>query len=298
MIRTEITTEGAIIAPSDIKFRILFDRFFETLLFVLASLCALPLIFIFGFITYKGVSALSLDFFLQDGASITGAGGIAHALLGSFLVVILASLIAIPIGIASGIYASEHRHSKISYYLRMSSELLQGVPSIIIGIIAAIWIVMPMSLMNLGSFSALAGAIALSIMMLPMIVKSTEETLKLIPNSLKEASIALGVPYYKTVLKVILPSGLSGIVTGVLIAIARIAGETAPLLFTSFVSKWINLNILKPTMTLPLLIYNYSLVPDETKHEVAWGGSFVLLIFVLLLNIITKVVVSRWKVKF
>jgi len=177
--------------------------------------------------------------------------------------------------------------------VRLSLEMLQGIPSIVIGIVAYVWVVMPM-----GGFSALSGGVALGIMMLPVIVMATQETLRLIPHSLKEASLALGVPYPRTVMKVILPAGVSGIVTGVILGIARIAGETAPLLFTAFGSPFMNLHILKPINSLPALIFNYATSPYPDWHALAWGASFVLMIFVLALNFITKAVTRKWKVQF
>jgi phosphate transport system permease protein len=147
-------------------------------------------------------------------------------------------------------------------------------------------------------FSALSGGIALAIMMLPVIIKSTEETVNLIPESLKEASLALGVPYYKTILFVILPSGLSGILTGILIGISRIAGETAPLLFTAFGNPYMNLNIFKPVESLPHLIYNYAKSPFSEWHQKAWAASFVLILMVFTLNILSKWVIRKWKVRF
>ena len=172
----------------------------------------------------------------------------------------------------------------MAYLTRLSIEILQGIPSIVIGIIAYVWVVLPM-----GSFSALSGGVALGIMMLPVIVMATEETLKLVPDSLREASLALGVSYPRTILKVILPAGLSGILSGILLGIARVAGETAPLLFTAFGSPFMNQNILKPINSLPLTIFNYATSPYPEWHTLAWGASFVLIAFVLGLNLITKV---------
>jgi len=192
-----------------------------------------------------------------------------------------------------GIYLSEHKRGKLSYLLRLAVEVLQGTPSIVIGIIAYLWLVILM-----GGFSALSGGIALGIMMLPVIVRATEETLKLIPDSLKEASLALGVPYYRTILKVILPAGFSGITTGILISVARIAGETAPLLFTAFGNPFMNVNIIKPVNALPLLIYNYATSPYPEWHSIAWGASCVLVGVVLVLNLVTRIMARRWKVQF
>jgi phosphate transport system permease protein len=172
-------------------------------------------------------------------------------------------------------------------------DVLQGIPSIVLGIIIYLWIVRPT-----GHFSALSGSIALAIMMLPPIIKSTEETLKLIPDTLKEASLSLGVPYYKTILKVVLPMGLSGILSGSLLSISRVAGETAPLLFTAFGNPFVNTNILKPMSSLPLLIFNYAGSAYEDWHKLAWGASFVLIMLILFLNIVTKIFERRWKIQF
>jgi phosphate transport system permease protein len=163
----------------------------------------------------------------------------------------------------------------------------------VIGIIAYVWIVVPV-----GSFSALSGGVALAMMMLPVIITVTEETLKLIPDSLREASLALGVSYPRTILKVVLLSGLSGILTGILLSVARVAGETAPLLFTAFGSPFMDFNILKPVNTLPLMIFNYATSPYPEWHRLAWGASFVLIVFVLGINLFTKLVTRKWKVQF
>jgi phosphate transport system permease protein len=170
---------------------------------------------------------------------------------------------------------------------------MQGIPSIVMGIVIYIWVVKPM-----GGFSALSGSIALALMMVPSITKATEETLKLIPGTLKEASLSLGVPYYRTVLKVLVPAGLSGILSGVILSVARVMGETAPLLFTAFGNPYLNANIFKPMSSIPQLIFNYAISPYEDWHNLAWGASFVLIVFVLVLNLLTKLIEKRWKVQF
>jgi len=267
---------------------------FKTLVIVLSILPTVPLFLILLFIFREGVTSINWHFFISLPKPVGEAGGgIANALVGTFLLVTLSSIISIPIGLTAGIYLSEFRGSKISYWVRLCVDILQGVPSIVIGIIAYLWVVRQM-----GHFSALSGAIALGIIMLPVIIKSTEETLKLIPESLKEASLALGVPYYRTIIKVILPAGLSGIITGVLLSISRVAGETAPLLFTAFGNPFMNWNIDKPVHSLPLLIFNYAISPYEDWHKIAWGAAFVLVIFVLLLNLIAKGVAGKWKIQF
>jgi phosphate transport system permease protein len=171
--------------------------------------------------------------------------------------------------------------------------VLQGTPSIVVGIVIYFWIVKP-----LGTFSALSGSVALAIMMLPIVVRSTEETLKLLPSSLKEAGLALGLPYHKVILRIVLPCGFSGVISGVILAVARIAGETAPLLFTAFGNPFFSTNVLKPMQSLPLLIFNYATSPYDEWHDLAWGAALILLIWVLLLNVITKITTRRWKVQF
>ena len=274
--------------------RIFFDRLFKGLVITLSFVIILPMFFILYFIIRNGIAVVNWSFLVSLPKPMGEAGGgISNALVGTVILILIASVISIPLGILTGIYLSEYKKGRFSYLSRLSLEILQGIPSIVIGIIAYVWIVVPM-----GSFSALSGGIALAIMMLPVIVMATEETLKLIPDSLKEASLALGVPYPRTILKVVLPAGLSGIVTGIILGIARIAGETAPLLFTAFGSPFMGTNIFKPVSSLPLLVFNYATSPYPEWHALAWGACFVLIVFVLFLNLIAKVVISRWKVQF
>lgn len=277
-----------------LKIRTFKDKLFLFFVLLFAVSSIVPLFFIIFYLTKEGISAINWHFLVNLPKPIgeTG-GGISNAIVGTFLLVILASAFAIPIGIGAGVYLFEFRRNKLADVIRLSVDILQGIPSIVIGIIAYLWVVKRM-----GSFSALSGGIALGVMMLPIVIKSTEETLKLIPYSLKEASLALGVSYPRTILKVILPAGLSGILTGVLISIARIAGETAPLLFTAFGNPFMNINLFKPINSLPLLIYNYATSPYPEWHKLAWGASFILIVFVLLLNFIAKGIAKRWKVQF
>lgn len=277
-----------------IRRRILADKTFKIIIILLSFACILPMLFIIFFITSKGISAINWKFLTQLPKPVgeTG-GGILNAIIGTFILVIISILFSVPLGVFAGIFLSEYRKGRFVYFTRLSIEILQGIPSIVIGIIAYTWVVVPM-----GSFSALSGAVALGLMMLPVIVTATGETLKLIPDSLREASLALGVSYPRTIIKVILPAGLSGIVTGVLLSIARVAGETAPLLFTAFGSPFMNLNILKPVNSLPLMIFNYATSPYSEWHTLAWGASFVLVVLVLGLNLFTKVVTRKWKVQF
>ncbi len=268
--------------------------FFKGLIVTATVISTLPLLFILFYIFKQGVGALNWHFLthLPNPVGEPG-GGVSNALVGSIMILLVSCVIAIPIGIVIGIYLSEEKRSRLGYYCRLAVDVLQGIPSIVIGIIIYEWVVRPM-----GGFSALSGSVALALMMLPSIIKSTEETLKLLPESLKEASLALGVPYYKTIMKVIVPTGLSGILTGVILSIARVIGETAPLLFTAFGNPFMSTNILKPMSSLPLIIFNYATSPYNDWHQLAWGASMVLILMILILNIISKIVQRKWKVQF
>ncbi|MGD0626803.1 MAG: phosphate ABC transporter permease PstA [Thermodesulfobacteriota bacterium] len=274
--------------------RIWADKLFKALVIVLSLSSIVPMFLILFMITQNGISVIDWQFLSHLPKPVGEAGGgISNAILGTLWLIGLSFLFSVPLGIFAGIFLSEYKGGKLAYLTRLSIEILQGIPSIVIGIIAYVWVVMPM-----GSFSALSGGVALGIMMLPVVIMATEETLKLVPDSLREASLALGVPYSRTIMKVILPAGLSGIVSGILLGIARVAGETAPLLFTAFGSPFMNLNILKPINSLPLTIFNYATSPYPDWHTLAWGASFVLIAFVLGLNLITKWVTRKWKVQF
>ncbi len=274
--------------------RIWSDKLFKTVIIVLSFSAIVPMFLILFMITKNGISVIDWHFFTHLPKPVGEAGGgISNALWGTGILVALSFLFSVPLGVFAGIFLAEYRRGKLAGIIRLGIEVLQGIPSIVIGIIAYVWVVMPM-----GSFSALSGGVALGIMMLPLVVMATEETLKLVPDSLREASLALGVPYSRTILKVILPAGLSGILSGILLGIARVAGETAPLLFTAFGNPFMNFNILKPVNSLPLTIFNYATSPYPDWHALAWGASFVLIAFVLGLNLITKWVTKRWKVQF
>ena len=276
------------------RMRVIKDWVFVAVVATLSFLAIVPLVLVVSYIVKNGLSSLSWEFLVELPMPVgEKGGGIANAIVGSFLLVIIASLPAIPLGVSAGIYLSEREGGRLSFLARLAVEVLHGTPSIVIGIIAYLWLVIRM-----GRFSALSGGIALGIMMLPVIVRTTEETLKLIPDSLKEASLALGVPYHRTILKVILPAGLGGIMTGVLISVARIAGETAPLLFTAFGNPFMTWNIIKPVNALPLVIYNYATSPYPEWQAIAWGASCVLVGLVLALNLTARIIARRWQVKF
>ena len=278
---------------NNVKYRIGKSKFFQGLTIALAFACVLPLIAILIFIIKAGVTKINWHFLVNVPKPVgESGGGIANALLGTLIIIVVAAIIAIPIGILCGVYLSENKTSKLAYWSRLCVDILQGVPSIVIGIVAYFWLVKP-----LGGFSALSGSAALAIMMLPIVIRSTEETLKLLPDSLKEAAFALGMPFHRVILKVIIPCGISGILSGVMLSVARVAGETAPLLFTAFGNPYLSTNITKPMQSLPLLIFNYATSPYNDWHDLAWGASLILLVFVLLLNIFTKLITRKWKVQ-
>jgi phosphate transport system permease protein len=277
-----------------VRRRILADKLFKVIIVLLSFACILPMFFILFFITSKGISVINWEFLTQLPKPVGEVGGgIINAIIGTLMLIAVSTLLSVPIGVFAGIFLSEYRKGKLVYLVRLSIEILQGIPSIVFGIIAYVWIVV-----LVGSFSALSGGVALAMMMLPVIITAAEETLKLIPDSLREASLALGVSYPRTILKVVLPAGLSGILTGILLSVARVTGETAPLLFTAFGSPFMNFNILKPVNTLPLMIFNYATSPYPEWHRLAWGASLVLIVFVLGTNLFTKLVTRRWKVQF
>ncbi len=275
----------------EIRKRVLKDRVFKKIVTIFTYLSIIPLFLIIYFVMARGLKYINLRFLTQLPKPMGEVGGgIFNAIVGSFIIVGIASLIAIPIGVLSGIFLSEFKDSKISEFIKILVDTLQGIPSIVIGIIAYLWIVKPLK-----HFSALSGSIALSIMMLPIIIKSTEEILNMVPNEIKEGAIALGAPYYRVVLKVLLPYGFVGILTGILLGISRILGETAPLLFTAFGNQFLNFNIFKPMSTIPYVIFVYATSPYKEWHNQAFAASVVLIIIVLSINLIGRFFEKRWK---
>ena len=286
---------------SSLRYRTIKNKvFFYTTCF-LASLTVIPLFAIIWELIKKGYKQINWNFFTESAPSTLDAmlargtgdiipGGIANGITGTLLMVVLAAIIAIPIGIMVGIHLSEHPKTKFSNITRFLTDLIQGSPSIVIGIIAYAWVVKP-----LGSYSALAGSVALSIMMLPLIVRSTEETLKMLPGSLKEAGLALGASYTSVILKVLLPAAFGGLFTGILLAISRVMGETAPLMLTALGSTAINWDVLKPTSAVPLLIWEF--YNDPNLIDMIWSSSLFLLMLILALNIIAKRIAKKWRVQ-
>ena len=267
---------------------------FKFFVIVFTLISVVPLVLLILYIFKQGISVINWNFFTSLPKPVGEiGGGIFNALVGSLLIILVATMMAVPFGVTTGMYFSENSRNWVYKLAHLSVDVLQGIPSIVIGIIIYLWLVKPF-----GKFSAFSGSVALSFMMLPSIIKSTEETLKLVPHALKEASLSLGVPYYKTMLRVVMPAGISGILNGVILGVARVAGETAPLLFTAFGNPFLSLNIFKPMASLPLIIFNYAISPFDEWHRLAWGASFILVSMVLILNILTKLTEKRWKVQF
>jgi phosphate transport system permease protein len=272
--------------------RRLIDRFMASLFCLAAGVTLAPLALVAGYIAANGLSGLSLDLLTRLPAPVgeTG-GGMANAFLGTVTLIGIASVLALPAGILAGIYLAEFGHSGFGDLLRFLTDVLTGVPSIVVGIVAYALIVVPMR-----SFSALSGGVALAILMIPTVTRTTEEALKRVPASVREASLALGVHEWKTVLFVVLPAGLGGIVTGVMLGVARISGETAPLLFTAFGSRFWQDGLTKPIAATPLQIYEYAVSPYKDWHRQAWAAALLLMLFVLALNLGVRAATrSGWK---
>lgn len=226
---------------------------------------------------------------LAQGRGELVPGGIANGLTGTLLMVGMAVILAVPVGVLTGIYLSEKPKSVFASIARFVTELIQGIPSIVIGVIVYAWVVKP-----LGSYSAIAGSFALFIMMLPLIVRSTEETMRMLPGNLKEAGLALGASYSGVILKVLLPSAFGGMFTGILLAISRVVGETAPLMLTALGSSVVNWDVSHPTSAVPLLIWEF--YNDPNLKDMIWSSSLFLMLIILVLNIIAKQVAKKWKI--
>jgi phosphate transport system permease protein len=254
-----------------------------------AALTVAFLFFILGYLVYHGGKDVNWNFFtkLPTPVGETG-GGMANAIVGSAKLLLLASLIGVPIGFFGGVYLAEFGGRTFSFLVRYTTDLLNGVPSIVIGIFAYAVIVLPMQ-----RFSTLAGGFALGVMMIPIAVRSTEEFLRNVPTSLREAAMALGASKWKTVATVVVPAAIRGIITGVMLDLARVAGETAPLLFTAFGNRFWSPGWLQPTASLPVVIFTYAISPYEDWHRQAWAAGLVLLGLVLLANIGARLILSR-----
>ena len=282
------------------KSRWIKDRVFFVGVCLFSGLTAIPLVLIIWEVLKKGYRQLNWSFFTEEAPNSLEAmmavnagdlipGGVANGLIGSLLMVLMAIVIAVPIGILAGIRLSEHPESKFSGIVRSVAELLQGTPSIVIGLIIYGWVVKP-----LGSYSGFAGGIALAMLMLPLIIRSTEETLKMLPGSLKEAGLALGASYSTVILRVLLPSAFGGLFTGILLAVSRVLGETAPLMLTALGASAIEWNIFAPTPALPSPLWAFYNAPNLAG--LIWSTSLFLLLLILTLNLLAKRIARKWKI--
>jgi phosphate transport system permease protein len=249
----------------------------------------IPLFFILLNLILKGAGSLSPEFFTRTPAPAgESGGGVAHALVGTLVIVGMASLIGLPIGVGAGVYCAEYPASRLTWITRFVADVMNGTPSIVVGVFAWAWIVARQK-----HFSALAGSVALALLMIPMVLRTTEEMIKLVPNSLREAALALGYPRWRTSLSVVIRTTLPGITTGALLAIARIAGETAPLLFTALGSQYLSFNINQPMAALPLTVFNYATGPYEEWHRYAWAAALVLILVVFVLSLGARLAIHR-----
>jgi phosphate transport system permease protein len=240
-------------------------------------LVLVPLIAIFGYLIYRGIGSINWAFLTQTPKPVGEAGGgMANAIVGSVFILAIASILGVPLGVGAGIYLAEFGRNRLGNIIRFTADVLNGVPSIVIGIVAYAIVVLYQR-----HFSALAGGVALAIMMVPTITRTTEEMLLLVPQALREAAYGLGIPRWRTTLSITLRTATSGVITGIMLAFARVAGETAPLLFTAFGNQFWNLRIDQPTAALPLQIFNYAISPYDEWHRQAWAGALVLIILIV-----------------
>lgn len=241
------------------------------------------LIIILGYIAVRGLSSISLQFLIDTPKPVGEGGGIGNAILGSFLMTAIASLIGLPIGIAAGVYLAEYGDSWFGRIVRFVADTMTGVPSIIVGIFVFAVVVLPM-----GRQSGLAGSIALAIIMLPIVARTTEEMIRLVPNSMREGALALGAPNWRVTWDIILPAAKTGIATGAMLAIARISGETAPLLFTALNSRFYNVYLDQPMASLTVQIFNYATGPFEVEWQMAWAATLILVSLILVINVFVR----------
>ncbi len=251
-----------------------------------AAAAVVPLVVILGYLLKQGASSLSMDFFLRMPVPVGEPhGGMSNAIFGTLILIGLASAVGLPIGIGAGLYVAENRGTRLANTVRFLADVLNGLPSIVMGIFAWQFLVKPF-----GHFSALAGGAAIGAMMIPLVSRTTEEMVRTVPQSLREAALALGYPHWRTSLQIVLRTALGGIVTGVLVSVARVAGETAPLLFTALGNQFWSSNLTKPIAALPLQIFSYAISPYDEWHAQAWAGALVLIVLVLVISILARLV--------
>ena len=279
-----VAGRGALTRSASDRRRSLVDRAFRAIALLAAISGIVPLVFIVAFVTINGIGAINLDLLTRPPKALGVGGGALAAILGSLQLVGLATLLAVPFGILAGVYVNEFSDRRSARVIRFAADVLVGVPSILVGIFVFSFLVLPFK-----QFNAFAGAVALAVIMVPVIMRTTEEILKIVPDTLREASLSLGIPVWRTVLSVVIPTGLSGILTGLMLAIARAMGETAPLLFTALGSRLVNVGDFgRPMDALPIFIYVNARQPYEALNQQAWGAAFLLLAFVLVINVLVR----------
>ena len=266
-------------------------RVVNTVMSGLTAACAFlgvaVLLLILGYIAWRGVSSLSLQFLIDTPKPVGEGGGIGNAILGTVVLLALASVIGLPIGIAAGVYLSEFGRGWFAGAIRFVADTLTGIPSIVTGVFVYTLVVLPLG------FSAMAGGIALGIIMIPIVTRTTEEMLRLVPESLREGALALGAPQWRVTTGVVLPAAASGIATGAMLAVARVAGETAPLLFTAFGSRFFNFYLDQPIASLTVQIFNYAVSPYDEWHAQAWAATLVLMTLILVINISVRLLTRK-----
>jgi phosphate transport system permease protein len=262
-----------------------YSTFMRGLVSAAALLGVAVLWIILGYVIIRGLPALNLAFFTQRPLPYGQVGGgVGPALVGSLILMAVSALIGVPVGVGAGIYLSEYGRGRFADAIRFSSDLIAGMPSIVIGVFIWAWLVRTV----IGNFSGLAGAIALAVIMVPIILRTVEEVLRLVPHTLREAALALGVPQWRVILGIVLPAARAGIITGVVLSLARAGGETAPLLLTALGNQFFSFNLLQPMAALPVQIYNYAVAPYEDWHTKAWGGALVLISLIGALSVIAR----------
>jgi len=271
------------------RYRLIKSNCILTLCALAVAVALVPLVMILFYVISHGAAALNLAFFTQIPKPVgeTG-GGMGNAIVGTLILIGIAAFIAVPVGVITGVHLAEYGGSRFASAVRFSADVLNGVPSIVVGIFAYGLVVLPVH-----RFSALAGGFALSIMMVPIVARTTEELLRLVPPSLKEGALALGATRMRAMATVILPAALPGILTGILVALARIAGETAPLLFTSFNNRFWSTSLTQPIGSLTVQVFTYAISPYEDWHRQAWAGAFVLVMMILILSIVARLATRR-----
>lgn len=261
------------------------DRFFRGLCLVAAVAGIVPLLAVIAFVVINGAGALNLDLLTKPPRASGVGGGAVASILGTFQLVGVATILAVPIGVLAAVYTSEFGSRRSAAIIRFSADVMVGIPSILIGIFVFTFLVLPFR-----QFNAFAGSASLAFLMVPVVMRTTEEVIRLVPNSLREASLALGVPAWRTVLSIVLRTGLGGILTGIMLAVARAAGETAPLLFTALGSRLVNVGGFdKPMDALPLFVYVNARQPIAALNQQAWGAALLLLLFVLTVNVLVRI---------